>query len=274
MSIAVLLTVALLLLPWVLMPRPAQRPEIRGGLRVLWWINALYCAIVHRLEAGGPAPLPEHGPAILISNHTCGIDHMILQAGCRRVLGFMIAREFYDFWLCRPFCKLLGCIPVRRDGTDLAATRAALRSLAEGRVLPIFPEGRILSTSGREIGEGKPGAAFIALHARVPVIPAYIRGTPMTSNVFKALVTPSRAKVIYGQPIDLSVESAHEPVDRAILATVTHKLMAAIEALRARSLAEDDAASAWAHPGSVADDRASDRHLGALSGDSPTLVGT
>jgi 1-acyl-sn-glycerol-3-phosphate acyltransferase len=274
MSLVVWLTVALLFLPWVLLPGPAQRPEIHGGLRLLWWLNALYCAIMHRLDSGGPAPLPAHGPAILISNHTCSIDNLILQAGCRRVLGFLIAQEFYDFWLFHPLCVLLGCIPVKRDGHDLAATRAALRALAQGRVLPIFPEGRILPMSGQEIAEGKSGAAFIALHAQVPVIPAYIRGTPRTNNVFKALVTPSRSKVIYGQPIDLSEELTAEPIDKAIVASVTRKLMAAIEALRARSLAADEAPPAWAHPGAAPDDRRPDRPLGALSGDSPALVGT
>src|SRR5436305_10123806 len=139
-GLLVLIAAAILLLPWLLMPRrPAPRPEIHGFLRVLWWINAFYCALMHRLESSGTAPLPEHGPAILIANHTCGIDHMILQAGCQRVLGFLIAQEYYDYWLCRPFCKLLGCIPVRRDGRDVAATRAALRGLAQGRVVPIFP---------------------------------------------------------------------------------------------------------------------------------------
>ena len=73
------------------------------------------------------------------------------------MLGFVVAKEYFDFWLFHPFCVLIGCIPVKRDGKDLAATRAALRTLGEGRVVPIFPEGQILATSGREIGEGKRG---------------------------------------------------------------------------------------------------------------------
>ena len=93
---------------------------------------------------------------------------MLLQAATRRLLGFLIAKELYDYWLFRPFCRIGGCIPVRRDGNDVAAMRAALRALEEGRVVPIFPEGRILPTSGRELGEAKPGVAFIALRAQRP----------------------------------------------------------------------------------------------------------
>ena len=224
----------LLLLPRALVPaRPGPPPEIRGGLRPLWWLNAFYCALVHRLEAPRTAPLPEHGPALLIANHTSGIDHLLLQASSRRVLGFLIAREFFDLWYTRPFCRLLGCIPVRRDGRDLGAARSALRALKEGRVVPIFPEGRITPESGRVIGPGKPGAAFIALHARVPVIPAYICGTPPTNQIPRVLLWPSHARVVYGDPIDPS-ELAGDPSDRAALDAVTDRLMGAIRELKGR----------------------------------------
>ena len=146
------------------------------------WMVVVYW-LWHRLKTNGWARLPDSGPAILIANHTCGIDHLVLQAGCRRVLGFMIAREYYDWPLIHWFCKRVGCIPVNRDGRDIYATRAALRALKEGRVLPIFPEGQITPSSGRVLGPMRPGAAFLAIRSGVPVIPAYIRGTPETNQM-------------------------------------------------------------------------------------------
>ena len=235
-----LLSTLILLLPWALAPSRGTTPEIHGVIRVLWWLNLWYCQVVHRLRSAGPAPLPERGAAILIANHTCGIDHMLLQAESRRLLGFIIAKEFYDFWACRPFCRMIGCIPVRRDGRDLAALRAALRALEDGRVVPIFPEGKILPTSGRQLGEGKSGAAFIALHARVPVVPAYIRGTPEIKNVWKSLITPSRARLVFGSPIDLSEFPPGMPIDKSTLAAVTERLMAAIRELGPASLGGED----------------------------------
>ena len=153
-------------------------------------IAIAYCALWHRLRTNGWAALPSTGPAMLIANHTCGIDHLVLQAGCRRVLGFMIAREYYDWSLIHWFCKRVGCIPVNRDGRDLYATRSALRALSEGRVLPIFPEGRITPSSGRELGEFLPGAAYLAIRSGVPVIPAYIRGTPETAEIGAVVRNP------------------------------------------------------------------------------------
>jgi 1-acyl-sn-glycerol-3-phosphate acyltransferase len=222
----------LLLVPWLLVPRRRQRPEIHGLLELLWWLNAAYCKFWHRLEAPRLAPLPECGPAILIANHTCGVDHMLLQASCRRVLGFMIAQEFYEKPIIRPFCDLLGCIPVRRDGHDLSATRSALRAIQKGRVLPIFPEGRILPQSGRAIQEARPGVGFLALRARVPVIPAYIRGTPETNQIARSLMTPSQARVVYGDPIDLEIEPGDDHPSKERIQAVAELLMSAIRRLK------------------------------------------
>jgi 1-acyl-sn-glycerol-3-phosphate acyltransferase len=218
--------------PWFLMPRPGQRPEVHGRLLFFWWLNAIYCSFWHRMEPARSGGLPERGPALLIANHTSGVDPFVLQASCRRVLRFLIAKELYDYWLFHPICRGLGCIPVRRDGSDLAATRAALRVLEQGQVVPIFPEGRITRQPGRELGQGKAGVAFIALRARVPVIPAYIWGTPETSQIWKALVTPSRARVLFGPPVDLSDFLADAPADKTTIARVAARMMEAIRALQ------------------------------------------
>ena len=232
------LTALLLLCPWFLRPREGApgplRPEIRGFLKFSWWVNAAYCAFWHRLSSNGWAPLPVEGQAILIANHTCGIDHMILQARSGRVLGFMIAQEYYDFWACHLFCKLLGCIPVKRDGRDLSATRTALRVLEQGRVLPIFPEGKIHPTSGEEIGEIKSGAAFLAVHSGAPVIPAYIRGTPRTNLIGRSLYTPSRARIMFGPPLDLSDIDPKVMGDKKAILEVTKRMTDALLDLQRR----------------------------------------
>jgi 1-acyl-sn-glycerol-3-phosphate acyltransferase len=200
------------------------------------WAVITYCALWHRLRTNGWAGLPERGPAILIANHTCGIDHLVLQAGCQRVLGFMIAREYYDWSLIHWFCKLVDCIPVNRDGRDIYATRAALRALKEGRVLPIFPEGQITASSGKELGPIRPGAAFLAIRSGVPVIPAYIRGTPETNQIGPSIATPSHARVIFGDPVDLSdFEPAHAG-NREVQAEVSRRFFQALVDLKNRSL--------------------------------------
>ena len=142
----------------------------------------------------------------------------------------------------QPFCRLVDCIPVNSDGKDSTATRAALRALEDGRVLPLFPEGRMRPKSGREIGEAKPGVAFIATKANVPVIPAYIRGTPESNKFLKSFFTPSHSRVYYGEPIDPShfVIPEGRDAQRAAMTAATEMLMGAIRALKDRAELEEN----------------------------------
>src|SRR4051812_35658267 len=48
--------IVLLGLPWLILPRIGQKPEVRGLLRLLWWLNRLYCALFHRLVVENEAP--------------------------------------------------------------------------------------------------------------------------------------------------------------------------------------------------------------------------
>jgi 1-acyl-sn-glycerol-3-phosphate acyltransferase len=243
MSGGALIVVAacLLLLPGILRPgaaaalRGRARPEIHGLLRVLAALNRLYCRVWHQLRTDRRTTIPEKGPAILIANHTCGIDHLLLQATSDRLLGFMVAREYYDWIWIHWICRYIGCIPVNRDGRDLAATRAAIKSLKDGRVLPIFPEGHIVPESGRRIDAIKDGSAYLAIYARVPVIPAYICGTPETNVISRSILTPSKARVLYGEPIDLSEMRDGRPGDKAMQAKVSERFRNALLDLQARA---------------------------------------
>ncbi len=240
-SLLSLMIVVLLLPRLVFSPgitRPVK-PEIHGFLRVVAMLNALYCRLWHRFECIGPAPLPASGAAVLIANHTCGVDHMLLQASSSRLLGFMIAREYYDKKSIHWICEYIGCIPVDRDGRDYSATRAALRVLATGRVLPIFPEGRIVPESGRTLGPMKPGAAYLAIRAQVPVIPAFIWGTPPTNEIVPSLTTPSEARVMFGPPIDISEFPRSRAGDKAAQAEVCRRFEHALLTLQARALANN-----------------------------------
>jgi 1-acyl-sn-glycerol-3-phosphate acyltransferase len=240
-----LLTAVILLLPRFLLPsrlagkhqRPV--PEIRGWLRIPDAINRFYCSFWHRLTLAHKAPLPDTGPALLISNHTSGIDHLLLQASSRRIIGFMVAREYYEPAWINWFARCTGSIPVNRNGHDLSATRAALRALQDGRAVQIFPEGHIVPTSGRHLDEIKPGGAFIAIRAQVPVIPAYICGTPATDQIVEALITPSRSRVYFGSPIDLGDIGPDQAGDKKAQAEVSKRFRDALLALQARALAEE-----------------------------------
>jgi 1-acyl-sn-glycerol-3-phosphate acyltransferase len=177
-------------------PREAglqQRPAIRAG----HWFARTMSFNFHSLRLLTDVSIPQAGTAILVSNHISALDPMLLQATHPgRVISWMIAREYFEFTPLRWFYQLLDCIPVDRSGRDLAATRAALRALESGRVLGIFPEGRI--SQNHELLEFQPGVALLACKSGAPVIPARLAGTMCEKSLFGTVMSPSRASVAFG----------------------------------------------------------------------------
>lgn len=240
-STAVIATApAMFLRGWRSNLRPRSKAEFGPVLLPLWWAARAYCRLWHRLPFDGWAPLPARGPAILIANHTCCIDHLLIQSRSRRVLGYMIARDMYELPVVHHFCVRTGCIPVDRDGRDLRAMRSALRALEDGRVVPIFPEGRISPEGGRALGAIRSGAAFLALRSGVPVVPAFLSGTPETIDIGPSLRRRSRSRVLFGPPVDLSDFDASQAGDKEALARVSQRFERALRELQARSLGLTD----------------------------------
>jgi 1-acyl-sn-glycerol-3-phosphate acyltransferase len=155
------------------------------SIRALKRLNELYVRAFHDLKVLSPPRLPETGPAILVCNHTSGIDPFLIQSVCPRVVTWMMAKEFYDIGVFTWAFKLIGAIPVTRSGRDSAATRAAIRALKDGQVLGIFPEGRI--ENARELLSFQTGVALMAIRTDVPVYPAYLDGEQRNKDMLQGL---------------------------------------------------------------------------------------
>ena len=84
--------------------------------------------------------------------------------------------EAFNWRVIGRFIRYLGSFPVSPEIADsLKAMKEALRSLRDGAVLTVFPEG------GREFADGKmlpfkEGAVRIALQAGVPILPVTVTG--------------------------------------------------------------------------------------------------
>lgn len=98
-------------------------------------------------------------------------------------------------WLLRA----VGSFPVVRNTADISALKSALARLSSGAGLLLFPEG----TRGGGAIQKKPhpGVAFLAVKAKVPIIPVFVSGTdkalPRGSRFFK----PAAVRVTFGKPI-------------------------------------------------------------------------
>ena len=134
----------------------------------------------------------------------------------------------------------IGCIPVNRDGRDLGAIRAACGHWTRAASCRSSRKGRSCPSSGRRLGAIRPGTAYIAIRTGVPVVPAFIIGTPATNEILESLATPSRARIVFGEPIDLSDIPPDRAGEKAAQAEVSARFQQALLSLQARAFAAEE----------------------------------
>jgi len=174
-----------------------------GPNRFFRWLNTLICHHWHRLETE-KITLPE-GPLILIGNHRCGLDPLLVQASVDRPLCFLMAREYYHGMLgMKWFFNMVGAIPVNPGGANRHALREAIEVLHKGGVLCIFPEGA--ANPKIPLKRILPGAAMLALETDSPLLPFRVTGVwPFDHiNIWKGLLRRSRAVVRFGEIMRLN----------------------------------------------------------------------
>jgi 1-acyl-sn-glycerol-3-phosphate acyltransferase len=192
-------------------------------------INRLMTTLLWRTKISGPLPVGPRDGAIIVSNHGSGIDPLLIQPASNRVVHWMVAGEYWKYPLMGNVFRTLRSIPVGRRGVDTAATKQAIRLAKEGGLVGIFPEGRI-NTGPDLLLPGRPGAALIAIRARVPVIPVYIADAPYNGTALGPFLMSAKVRVTVGRPIDLSAYFDRQK-DKDVLAEVTRRILQEIARL-------------------------------------------
>jgi 1-acyl-sn-glycerol-3-phosphate acyltransferase len=166
-------------------------------------LNAILNRLRWRTRVNRPMPIAAGQGAVIIANHRSGVDPVFLQIAAPRLIHWMVAKEYYVSRSLGWFFRGVEAIPAGRGGIDTAAVRQAIRLAGAGELVGMMPEGRINETTELLL-PGRPGAALVALRARVPVIPCYISGAPYDGTTVGPLFMSARVQVIVGDSIDLS----------------------------------------------------------------------
>ena len=134
-------------------------------------------------------------PYIAMSNHNSALDPIILAYPCKRYeVRFVGKKELVkNKFVEKLLNKGLHMITVDRHNSDLAAMRLCVKTLRDGYVLGIFPEGTRHHDDLMQ--EVETGAAVLALRANVPILPVYISSKPRLFRV---------NHVYIGKPMDIS----------------------------------------------------------------------
>lgn len=201
-----------------------RRLVVRGGHMVARNFSTMY----HDLKVLTPCPLPAKGGAILVCNHTSSLDPILLQAAVPRVITWMMAKEYSKVFGIQWFLNAIEPILVERSGRDMAATRAALRALRDGKILGLFPEGKITKTA--ELLPFQTGIALLALKSGAPVYPAYLDGSQRMKGMLEAFARPNHVTLAFGPQVllDTDDEDGREGLEAA-----TEKIRSAVASLAA-----------------------------------------
>ncbi|WP_051060491.1 lysophospholipid acyltransferase family protein [Nocardiopsis baichengensis] len=159
---------------------------------------------------------PPKGPCVLVANHSSHADTAALIAALPARTNPAVAAAG-DYWFAhgpRSWAAkaLTGAFPVRRNGGGCADLLAARAVLDAGRPVIVYPEGT--RSVDDDLGRFHSGAARLAAHAGVPLVPVAIDGT-------RALlpkgggITRTRVTVRFGTPAE-GTGAAREQISRML----------------------------------------------------------
>lgn len=209
----------------------ALKPLAVGAFR-LWF----------RLTGVGVEHVPREGPLLVAANHLSVLDPPLVGAVLPRELDFMAKAELFRVPGLAGLIRRLNAHPVDRSGSDAAALRLALRLLAAGRALLIFPEGT-RGVEGR-LGPARAGAGMLAAMSEVPVVPTCIRGTGRALPRGAIVPRPVRVTVTFGAPLRFARgrgKTRYQEISDEIMAAIGRLMHAAQDGLAAARTTVTDA---------------------------------
>jgi 1-acyl-sn-glycerol-3-phosphate acyltransferase len=172
-------------------------PRLYGLVR---GITRLLVRLLTRTEMRGLENVPAHGPYIVAVNHLSAIDPPLTLAVIPACITVFAADTHRHEFLVGELMHRLGAIWVKRGEVDREALRAALDVLKEGGVIGMAPEGTRSRTGG--LIKGRIGAAYLAAHANVPLVPVAFAGTEVGLRSLLRLDRP-HITVTIGPPFRL-----------------------------------------------------------------------
>jgi 1-acyl-sn-glycerol-3-phosphate acyltransferase len=170
---------------------------------------------------------PIEGPLIIAANHINFLDAPVMYTHLLpRPLSGFAKTETWDNPLTAWLFDLWGAIPLRRGEADVAAMRAGMKALAEGKFLAVAPEG----TRSRDgtLGEGHPGIVILSLKKATPILPiAYYGMEHVWNNLRRLRRTDFHLRV--GRPFRLDANGVR--VTRSVRKQMVDEIMYQIAAL-------------------------------------------
>jgi 1-acyl-sn-glycerol-3-phosphate acyltransferase len=180
-------------------------PNLGALNGVLYLIGFAYARGMHDLvvESEDGAFDDLGGPMIVVSNHTAGVDPILVSIAVPTRICWLMADDMRVpgmgwFW------NWAGVIFIARNRHGRTGLRRARKHLDDGGVIGIFPEGKI-ERPAKQLLRFAPGVGVLVKRSGARVLPVIIEGTPTeAANAWDSLWTRSNTRVRVMKPIDYS----------------------------------------------------------------------
>lgn len=134
----------------------------------------LFFFLFYRVNREGFEVFDTPGRALIFANHQNNLDPLTIGCYIRPHIRAMAKKELFRTKIGTWFFTLCGAFPIDRGNADTHAIKTAIRALQKDSKLLIFPEGtRNFTTTALAV---KPGAVMIAIKAKAPLIPVFVKG--------------------------------------------------------------------------------------------------
>lgn len=156
-----------------------------------------------RATVTGVEKLPKEGPYILCPNHQSFLDGPIVTAQVpehiHSELFYVGTSEIFAAGFMRSLARSIRLIPVDPDSNLVPAMRAGSYGLKKGKILVLYPEGE--RTIDGQVKTFKKGAAILAIHHQVPIVPVAIEGFHEAWPRGRNFTRFHRLQISFGDPI-------------------------------------------------------------------------
>ena len=202
---------------------------------ILRLFAVLLCKLLFRVRVTGRENIPRHGGVLLISNHASYLDPVILGVAFPRPLYFFARSDLFQHRAFGWLIRTLHAFPVHIDKLDKDAIEHAIQELTSGKTVVVFPEGTRSRTGA--LRSGQAGAGFLAVKAKVPVLPVYLRGAYDAFPPGAKMIRPKKISIHFGKPLsfhshDHDTTLAHHGRRQAYYQNIADQMMQSIEKIK------------------------------------------
>jgi len=214
-----------------------KRGRIQHHIARLWARGGILLS-GSRLTVRGAENLHKHAVAVYAANHTSYMDTPVIFATLPFQFRILAKKELWPIPFIGWHLNRSGQIPIDTVNTHatLSSLGAGVRALRAGMPLFVFPEGGRTPTGALQ--PFLSGAAYLAIRAKVPLVPIALSGVYDLLPIHTRHFYPCQLTLTVGEPISTEGTTIRQADE------LTARLRATIDQLRTTPAAHQDAALA------------------------------